>query len=113
VDVGFDVDPDSLRTFGGSIEHIGVEATGDLGRSHGETETGGYAPWGTSFVTNSVISALYQELTSLTGEALDLVVGGVEHSGSGVRRMADAYERTDDTADEYFRRTGDGLRGPL
>jgi hypothetical protein len=110
--VGFGVDPDSLRTSGGAIEHAGAEAAGDIGRWHGDTEAGGHAPWGTDFVTNSVITALYQELTSLTGEALDLVVGGVEHSGSGVRRMADAYERADDTADGGFRRIEDDFPGP-
>jgi hypothetical protein len=110
--MSFDVDPDHLRTHAGAIEDTGAGATGDLGRLHGETEAGGYAPWGSSFVTNAVISALYQELTALTGEALDLVGGNLEHSGFGVRGMADTYQRTDDTADGSFRRIEGGLRGP-
>lgn len=106
--MNFDVDPVNLRARGRVIEDIG--AAGDLGRSHGETEAGGYAPWGTSFVTNSVIGALYQELTALSAEALDLVGGGLEHSGSGVRRMAEAYEHTEDMARSGFRRIEGGLQ---
>jgi hypothetical protein len=110
--MGFDVDPESLRAQGGAIEDAGAGARGDLGRLHGETEAGGDAPWGTGFVTNALIGALYQELTASTGEALDLVSGVLEASGSGLRGMADTYQGTDDTAGGSFRRIEGGLQGP-
>lgn len=58
----FEVDTDNLRANSVAIEDARAGATADLVRLHGESEAGGNAPWGTGFLTNAVISGLYQEL---------------------------------------------------
>ncbi|GAB3447070.1 hypothetical protein [Actinophytocola sediminis] len=106
--MGFDVDPENLRANGAAIGDTHAGAAADVGRLHGETEAGEVPPWGTTLLTDVLIGALYRELTSLTGEALELVGGGLEHSRSGLRGMADAYEHADNEAGGVFDRIGDG-----
>lgn len=108
----FEVDPENLRTNGATISETGLTAAADLGRGHARTEADGPSPWGSNLGTDAVISALYHQLTELTGVALDLAGGGLDHSGSGLRAMGESYERADEEAGEGFRRIEGGLRGP-
>jgi hypothetical protein len=109
--MSFEVDPNHLRAHGRAIEATGAEAVVELDRFHGETEAGGYAPWGTDFTTNAVISALYAELTSLTGEALGLVGEGLGYSGVGLSQMADTYQHVDESSGRDISGISDGLQG--
>jgi hypothetical protein len=104
--MNFHVDPDRLRTHGGALEDAGAGSAGDLSVLHGQT-TGGTASWGTDDA-GARLAALYQELTSLTGEALDLLTGGMRDTGSAVWRMGDAFEGMDDASSRDIGR----IQGP-
>jgi Excreted virulence factor EspC, type VII ESX diderm len=99
--MNFNVNPAHLRTHGGAIEDTGTGAAGPLDAQHSRTTAGSAAAFGTDAAS---LAGLYQELTALTGEALDLVSGVMAHGGSELRQMAGTYERTDDGARDGFQR---------
>jgi hypothetical protein len=104
--MNFYVNPDQLRTRGGAVEDVGAQSAGDLNALHSHT-AGGTASWGTDGA-GARLAALYQELTSATGEALDLLAGGMREAGSTVRRMGDTFEQKDGSLGDKIRRAGDG-----
>jgi hypothetical protein len=94
----FSVDPRSLRSGGRSIEGTHAGARVDLRRSHGETASGARSAWGNDLGAG----AAYDELSTLTAEALDLITTALARSGAGTQRMADAYEHVDSAARDGF-----------
>jgi ABC-type transporter Mla subunit MlaD len=104
--MNFYVNPDQLRTRGGAVEDIGTQSAGDLNALRAQT-AGGAASWGTDDA-GARLAALYQELTSATGEALDLLAGGLSEVGSTVRRMGDTFEQKDGSLGGKIGRAGDG-----
>lgn len=104
--MNFYVNPDQLRTRGGAITDIGTQSAGDL-NALGSQTVGGAAAWGTDDA-GARLAALYQELTSATGEALDLLTGGMSAVGSTVRRMGDGFEQKDGSLGGAIGRVGDG-----
>jgi hypothetical protein len=95
--MNFHVNPAQLRTHGGALEDAGTGSAGDLSVLHSQTATGGTTSWGTD-EAGARLAALYQELTSSTGEALDLLTGGMRDTGAAVRRMGGAFEGMDDSS---------------
>jgi hypothetical protein len=104
--MNFYVNPEQLRTRGGAIEDIGANSAGDLNALRSQT-AGGPASWGTDDA-GARLAALYQELTSATGEALDLLAGGMREVGSTVRRMGDTFEQKDVSVGDKISRASDG-----
>lgn len=106
--MNFDVSPENLRRHGAAIVDTGDGSAGELGALHGQTTTGGAAAWGTDSAA-ATLAGLYEELTSATGEALDLLTSVMRHGGTNVQQMAGTYEHTDGGARDGFRRLEGGL----
>lgn len=106
--MGFEVDPDHLREHGGAIEAIGTDRAGALSQSHDQTVSGGPASWG-SDAAGTAAGGVYQELASLTGEVLGLVTECLADNGARVRKMAEMYERADQSFADKLRGLHDGF----
>jgi hypothetical protein len=94
--MNFYVNPDQLQVRGGAIEDAGASSAGDLSALHSQT-TAAPGVWGTDDA-GTQLGVLYQELTALTGEAVDLLSGGVQDTGAGVRRIGGGFQDTDTDA---------------
>lgn len=104
--MNFDVSPEQLRQHGGDIVDGGTSAVGELGALHGETTSDGAGAWGSDGAV--VLAGLYSELTSLTGEALDLLTSVLRDGGTQLQQMADRYQQTEDEATSRFRQIQGG-----